>query len=564
MNLFSIKIKTSIVSAFFIVVSAIIISVMVVQYKSSQEFALLTTQEIFKNITKDIVNQKKQYDISSDNFITLLKNLEITSLAPEKNQYHPLLKIITEYIKNANQTYGVYIGYGNDQFYQVINLNVSNNVKDVLHVPEQSRWLIVKHFINNNQIIRVEKSLNEQLRVIKTTEKTTQYRPTKRPWYIKALQKDETVKTDPYIFSSLQKPGVTYARKISPNSNIVIGLDISLASLSKVLSSPALVQGSGAYIFKSDGTVVGQYDTHLTKKITNLDEKYKNIFIDNGNIKDINKQIVVNITGKQYIKSTQKLTSKYGVDENIVIFSPLDVVMQPYKEKIYTILKYMLGAILLLILPFVYLIVRLIVSPIVKLEKENQKIQSGEFDKVQKVNSYMVEINSLSSSLLSMSKSIEQNQKTLELKVQERTKDIENLLNNAGQGFLSFDEDMIIKEKSSLEAQQIFGQDISGLNITKLLHEDDEDKQNFVTLTLKSILKDEPMKQEILLSLLDKEFMINGKNIEVAYKILDSNSYMLILTDITKQKELAKKIEKEQQILKMVVETVTTDRKSVV
>jgi len=329
MNLFRIKIKTSIVSAFFIVVGAIIISVMFIQYKSSQEFALLTTQEVFKNITKDIVNQKKQYDTSSDNFITLLKNLEITSLAPEKNQHHPLLKIITEYIKNANQTYGVYIGYGNNQFYQVINLNVSNNVKDVLHVPEQSRWLIVKHFIHNNQVTRVEESLNEQLQIIKTTEKITQYRPTKRPWYIKALQTDETVKTDPYIFSSLQKPGVTYARKISPNSKIVIGLDISLASLGKVLSSDSLVHGSGAYIFKRNGTVIGQYDTHLSKKITNLDEKYKNLFIKNGIIKDINKQVVINIARKQYIKSTQKLISTYGIDENIVIFSPLDVVMQP-------------------------------------------------------------------------------------------------------------------------------------------------------------------------------------------------------------------------------------------
>lgn len=553
-----VKIKTSIMSAFIVIVSTIVFSVIFIQYKSSQEFALLTTQKDFQNISGKILNRIEQYDVSSDNFITLLKNLDEVNTLPKKAEKHPLLKVMTEYMQSSPQTYGVYIGYDNDQFYQVINLYISPNLKNFLNVPQKSRWLVVKHLIVNDQITRVEESLDESLSIIDTQTKTTEYRPSKRPWYIKALLDEKTVKTDPYIFTSLQEAGVTYARKLSESSKTVIGLDISLKSLGELLASKELVDGSGAYLFKSDGTILGQYNSRKQKSIKNLKQRYKSVFIKNGKVQDLDTQVVVKFNATKYIKFTQKLNSKYNLDENIVVFSPLETVMKPYKEKIYEILKYMIIGVVLLILPLVLIVVRLIVKPILRLEKENEKIEKGEFEKVEKVDSFMVEINHLSDSLFHMSKAIEQNQRTLEEKVQQRTKDIENLLNNAGQGFLSFNESMVIGEKYSLEAKNIFQKEIAGEKITQLLYEGDNARQLFVMSTLKGILKDDPEKQEILISLLDKEFKINGKDIEIEYKILDETNYMMILTDITTKKELSKKIQKEQQILKMVVETVTT------
>ncbi|RLA82411.1 MAG: hypothetical protein DRG78_07265 [Epsilonproteobacteria bacterium] len=135
---------------------------------------------------------------------------------------------------------------------------------------------------------------------------------------------------------------------------------------------------------------------------------------------------------------------------------------------------------------------------------------------------------------------------------------IKELLNNAGQGFLYFDKDMKIGMEYSKEAVRIFGKEIAEENIVNLLYPDDKDTQQFNTETLQDILIEEDMTQEILISLLQKEFKIDGKFIEIEYKVLNTQTFMMILTDITAKKDLAQKIKDEQQVLKMVIEIVTT------
>lgn len=134
---------------------------------------------------------------------------------------------------------------------------------------------------------------------------------------------------------------------------------------------------------------------------------------------------------------------------------------------------------------------------------------------------------------------------------------IKTLLDNAGQGFLYFDKDMKIGSEFSKEALNIFGEDISQKDITTLLYKD-EDDQMFLKGTLQSILGEIEMKQEILISLLQKEFKINNKYVELEYKVLNEEKFMLIVTDITAKKNLDQKLKDEQQTLRMGIEIVTT------
>ncbi|MCK5294653.1 MAG: chemotaxis protein CheX [Arcobacteraceae bacterium] len=142
--------------------------------------------------------------------------------------------------------------------------------------------------------------------------------------------------------------------------------------------------------------------------------------------------------------------------------------------------------------------------------------------------------------------------------LEDKNTKIKNLLNNAGQGFLYFDKNMIIGKEYSKKAVRILGIEISGQDITKLLYKDDESKQLFLKSTLRGILDEPEIRQEILISLLQNEFERDNKFIEIEYKILDKESFMMILTDITSKKELTIKIKEEQQVLKMVVEVVTS------
>ena len=134
---------------------------------------------------------------------------------------------------------------------------------------------------------------------------------------------------------------------------------------------------------------------------------------------------------------------------------------------------------------------------------------------------------------------------------------IGTLLNNVKQGFLYFNEDMIIGSEYSKEVIRIFGKEVASKDITTILYKY-KDEQVFLKSTLVGLLDESEIRQEILLSLLQKDFIINGRNIEVEYKILDKSNFMMILTDITDKIKYEKKIKREHQILKMVVEVVTS------
>ncbi len=59
------------------------------------------------------------------------------------------------------------------------------------------------------------------------------------------------------------------------------------------------------------------------------------------------------------------------------------------------------------------------------------------------------------------------------------------------------------------------------------------------------------------MSLLQSEFIIHRKAIHVKYKIIDEDRFMLIFTDITAKKILEKKVNRERNILKMIVAVVS-------
>lgn len=133
-----------------------------------------------------------------------------------------------------------------------------------------------------------------------------------------------------------------------------------------------------------------------------------------------------------------------------------------------------------------------------------------------------------------------------------------DLLNNANQGFLYFDMNMIIGSEFSQKAQKIFQIHLENQNITHLLYPNNLEESDYLSATLKQVPTLDKERREMIFSLLDSEFIVHGKTIKIEYKLLNNSAFMLLLSDITEKKKLNNRLQKEKQILKMVVETVTT------
>jgi len=135
-----------------------------------------------------------------------------------------------------------------------------------------------------------------------------------------------------------------------------------------------------------------------------------------------------------------------------------------------------------------------------------------------------------------------------------KTHKVRALLDNAEQGFLSFRDDFIIDAEYSKECVRLLGSGLEGQDIADVLYSTDETKKQFLKEALLNVVnEDNELIKDAMLSLLPEEVVVNRRALKLNYKILNNNTYMIVLTNITKEKILEKKIAKEQDILKMIV-----------
>jgi two-component system chemotaxis sensor kinase CheA len=143
-------------------------------------------------------------------------------------------------------------------------------------------------------------------------------------------------------------------------------------------------------------------------------------------------------------------------------------------------------------------------------------------------------------------------------KLIEKSKEkVDILLDNAGQGFLTFDKNFLIDAEYSKECNKLLGNSIENKDITKLIFNDPKKIEFFKSTILTALNETMEIKRNSYLSLLPKIILLNKKAIKLEYKILENSYFMMILTNITTQKKLEKKIRKEQEVFKMIVTVVS-------
>lgn len=140
---------------------------------------------------------------------------------------------------------------------------------------------------------------------------------------------------------------------------------------------------------------------------------------------------------------------------------------------------------------------------------------------------------------------------------------IRNVLDNAGQGFMTFGPDLRIDPEYSLECSNIFNKSLEYDSFPELIAWGDPEQQRFIENLLSKMFQErDTYKRSIYMPLLPDELEVNGRHIHIGYKIIPnpndaaSESFMVIFTDVTEKRELQSQVEAERNILKMVVKVI--------
>jgi len=142
---------------------------------------------------------------------------------------------------------------------------------------------------------------------------------------------------------------------------------------------------------------------------------------------------------------------------------------------------------------------------------------------------------------------------------------MQTILNNIEDGFLTFDKDFIIQESYSKNCLNILHQNnIAKKNIAEILFSNDKEQKETFLFGCEQLFQTDCLDtKEIYLSLLPEKHYSKQNLFTIDYKILPDNNLLLLLRDITNQTELESRIKYKQKMQKMFI-TIATHKEEAI
>ena len=352
-------------------------------------------------LVNDVQNSIKTNDKVNTQLINLLS---INNLATKE--------FYTKVLENNPSLYAVYTGYEDGSFYEIINFDIHPTLRNLYKAKSSDRWL----FINIEGKNPLEKEiifLDKDLHITASKVEENSYNPTLRPWYIEASKNDSVIKTQPYTFSTIPSKGVTFAKVINESKNVV-SIDVLIHDIQAIFKQHIHQDYMEAYLFDNNSEVITSY--------SNKEVLLNQFLQQEKEFEKFKTPALVTLDNIEYVVQVVPLNNNYN-QEFLALFAQFDEVSAPYKKKIILFI-FLFFITLLFLLPFMIYLSNIIVKPIYKLVEQSKKVKDREFENIEKVQSPVLEVALLSSSMQEMAQSISSYQHSLEEKVKQRTQEL--------------------------------------------------------------------------------------------------------------------------------------------
>jgi len=402
--MFNISIKTNILSIFLSLVGVVAVSLLLLQYYFSEKLAVESTHRTFTMISKNITDHLSKKRTNINSILNTIKQHEALLEPITFDPFHPSLDGLKQAMEISPDIYALYFAQSNGDFYEVINMNKNSVIFEAFKAPKLTKWTIITIIDNKRQMAYLDKDM----RLIDKVVEKQIYDPRERIWYKKALEKEGIVHTEPYLYSNLNRMGISYATQLD-TPGVVLTLDFTMVQLNKILALQD--QGYNSEIFLTnnhgDKYASSAFETPHFVENSKLDQYLKEqVKLHHGKGE---KSLFSDKKHKTYYL-LQPLADGSGYLGITVDAKPL---LQPYYDN----LRYSLVVaffLLLIAIPIIIYVSELIIRPINALLSENKLIKNRKFDQVKKIDTHIVEFMELSDSQVSMSKSIQAYQRSQE------------------------------------------------------------------------------------------------------------------------------------------------------
>ncbi len=225
--------------------------VMPFSFFSDRKVMLGHTRDIMQNILDLTLEETQNFFSIARGAAHVTKRLISSQVVnADKDQVEKLEQYFIDQLEIYPQFAGLYFATPGGDFYYV---NRDSSGPEELY---RSKFINVSETGRHTQLKWRDRQMNM---VDEKEDPLDTYDPRKRPWYRKAIKEKNIIWTDPYVFFSSQKPGITTAGPIyeADGSLVgVVGVDIELDVLSRFIGKLRVGKTGMAFIINQDKNVI--------------------------------------------------------------------------------------------------------------------------------------------------------------------------------------------------------------------------------------------------------------------------------------------------------------------
>ncbi|MBF0248196.1 MAG: GAF domain-containing protein, partial [Alphaproteobacteria bacterium] len=416
----SIRIKITLISVFVVLTGLMALLLLGEGMFFGGRLADTASHRLMREISAKVSTRVLFGSTRVDDMIGLLEQSTTLRVAPMLGTEHPALPLFVKALSANPELYALYTGNGDGDFFEVINVSAYPSFAALKQLPAGVQWAVVTiDATTRSQGLRVWEYFDSAFRLVRRDEETSDYDPRKRPWYGQAMTDGGIIKTDPYVYSSIKQPGITFAKAIDPATRTVLGVDITMNTLSRFLGGQKVTDNSTAFLFNDKGIITAFPDEGRMLKsvddgkggqklsLAQVSELFA--WFDMAFARDASDEPTIrSVTppaGEMLLGVSRVQRSGKGAGEYFAMIVPEAEV----KRELRTLGMYALLSALLSIsvfVPVIWVISGKIAQPIQALVDETRKIQAMDLDNVREVSTRIVELSHLSGAFVRMAGSV--------------------------------------------------------------------------------------------------------------------------------------------------------------
>ncbi|ANL49379.1 adenylate cyclase protein (plasmid) [Rhizobium phaseoli] len=217
-------------------------------------------------------------------------------ISPPSQDIEPKQDVFLEVLRNVPEATSVYTGYPDGSYLQVIN-TARKDVRQALAAPDGTAFAI--RTIAERQganVISTLRFLDGRARPIGERDiNYASFDPRQRPWYQSVVQDGVPVSVGPYVTGTLNVPTLTIAAPMKGDGRVVVGINIHLQTIGRLLNAQGISPHARAYIVDGGGNLVAHSDAQIMSRIIGLWARTSGAFAATANSFDRSLEAVVRL-----------------------------------------------------------------------------------------------------------------------------------------------------------------------------------------------------------------------------------------------------------------------------